>query len=250
LAALPKWLVTNRTIERNDEGTIPEGRRNSYLTSYAGRMRRQGFPPEGIEDALRVENNLRCYPPLPDEEVATIARSVCRYPPGDSIGASPTHSVTPNPEHPPWRCSIDLVQDAPEETEWLIQDVVPAESSVLTVAREGTYKTWLSLDFAKSVAEGIPWLGHDCQAGGVLYLDAENPGPNFRQRLHAVGASLNLHVWRWQDPSFPISLSDPWLKEAGKRFRLIVIDTLKRFTGNRDENMLTIWPRSRNSYGS
>lgn len=240
LAPLPGWLQSRapsqtQPLEAHTHETIPEGRRNTHLTSYAGRMRRQGFPPQAIEDALLVENKLRCSPPLPDEEVETISRSVSRYPAGKLSSESPI-TAPPDPDNPPWRCSVDLVQDVPEETEWLIHDVVPSESIVLTVAREGTYKTWLSLDLARAIAEGIPWLGHESQAGGVLYLDAENPGPNFRQRLHAVGGSLNLHVWRWQDPSFPSSLCDPWLKTAAGRFRLIVIDTLKRFMGGRDEN--------------
>jgi hypothetical protein len=237
-APLPPWLSSRQVplrLEPGQEDVIPQGRRNDTLFRHGMRLRGI-LAAQGIENDLQIKNSLQCKPPLSEEEVASIAVSVSRYEPAHSFTESPVSSEPTDSESPPWRCSIDLVHDAPEETEWLIQDVVPAESSVLTVAREGTYKTWLSLDFAKAVAEGIPWLGHDCQAGGVLYLDAENPGPNFRQRLHAVGASLNLHIWRWQDPSFPISLSDPWLKAAAKRFRLIVIDTLKRFTGNRDEN--------------
>ena len=68
---------------------------------------------------------------------------------------------------------------------------VEVKIGVQHVGREVTFETDASSqEVAKAVAEGLPWLGHDSQAGGVLYLDAENPGPNFRQRLHAVGASL------------------------------------------------------------
>lgn len=60
---------------------IPEGRRNSTLTSYAGMMRAKGMGQEAIEAAIWAENCQKCDPPLPEEDVATIARSVSRYEP-------------------------------------------------------------------------------------------------------------------------------------------------------------------------
>jgi hypothetical protein len=60
---------------------IPEGRRNSTLTSLAGTMRRRGMGFDAIEAALLVTNNRQCDPPLADDEVRRIARSVCRYQP-------------------------------------------------------------------------------------------------------------------------------------------------------------------------
>jgi putative DNA primase/helicase len=60
---------------------ISEGARNSTLTSLAGSMRRKGFSEEAILAALRVDNAKHCDPPLPDAEIARIARSVSRYDP-------------------------------------------------------------------------------------------------------------------------------------------------------------------------
>lgn len=60
---------------------IPEGQRNSTLTSLAGTMRRRGAEEAEILAALHRVNELRCRPPLPDAEVETIAASVARYPP-------------------------------------------------------------------------------------------------------------------------------------------------------------------------
>jgi len=57
-----------------------EGQRNSVLTSIAGSMRRRGMSAEAIEAGLLAENSARCDPPLADEEVRSIARSVLRYP--------------------------------------------------------------------------------------------------------------------------------------------------------------------------
>lgn len=63
---------------------IAEGARNATLTSLAGVMRRKGAGEKAIKAALLVENAARCRPVLPEDEVARIARSVCRYAPEQS----------------------------------------------------------------------------------------------------------------------------------------------------------------------
>jgi hypothetical protein len=60
---------------------IAEGARNAALTSLAGAMRRKGAGEHAIVAALLVENAARCRPMLAEDEVARIARSVCRYAP-------------------------------------------------------------------------------------------------------------------------------------------------------------------------
>ena len=148
-------------------------------------------------------------------------------------------SGTSQISQPLWRCSLDILAETPTEIEWLIDGVLPTESIILASGREGSMKTWLALEWARSVAEGSPWLGRACEAASVLYLDAENPLPVFRQRLEAIGGSRNLNVWRWQDDRFPTSLADARLLEAGQSHRLIVIDSLRRFMMGLDENSAT-----------
>jgi len=65
-------------------GKIAEGGRNDYLASLAGTMRRRGMSRNGIEAALQIENQERCLPPIPEDEVRKIAGSITRYPPGPS----------------------------------------------------------------------------------------------------------------------------------------------------------------------
>jgi putative DNA primase/helicase len=60
---------------------ISEGQRNATLASLAGSMRRKGFGEAAILAALLVENAEHCDPPLPELEVARIARSIGRYAP-------------------------------------------------------------------------------------------------------------------------------------------------------------------------
>jgi len=66
-------------------GPVDEGSRNAHLLSLAGSMRRKGLGEEAIRAALVTENGSRCQPPLPEPEVAAIAKSVARYAPGSPI---------------------------------------------------------------------------------------------------------------------------------------------------------------------
>jgi putative DNA primase/helicase len=63
---------------------IPEGRRNITLISLAGSMRRRGMSQVAIEAGLAAENSQRCNPPLSEDEVRSIARSVGHYLPADT----------------------------------------------------------------------------------------------------------------------------------------------------------------------
>ena len=91
VAEVPAWLIgaignagTSRMKVDTSAEEWPEGERNTRLTSLAGRMRRSGLGADAIAAALLEENRRRCVPPLPDEEVKRIAKSVGRYTPGST----------------------------------------------------------------------------------------------------------------------------------------------------------------------
>ena len=89
-AEAPEWLPVKREAAAPSapapHGSIPAGGRNQTLTSMAGAMRRKGVSAQAIEAAL-LEENKRCSPPLPTDEVKKIAWSIGRYAP------------EPEPEH-------------------------------------------------------------------------------------------------------------------------------------------------------
>lgn len=94
LAPLPGWLLTaalsGARPSRKDVLELPirQGSRNSYLASFAGRLRRQGTDGSDLIARLMEENTRRCVPPLVREEVERIAASISRYPgpSSDAIG--------------------------------------------------------------------------------------------------------------------------------------------------------------------
>ncbi len=92
-AEMPSWLVdeirkvgTKLTVKKKAADPalrkkISEGGRNNHLTSLAGALRRKGIGEDGILATLRAENSDRLEPPLDDETVVAIAKSITRYQP-------------------------------------------------------------------------------------------------------------------------------------------------------------------------
>lgn len=111
IAPCPPWVLEVATVSsraRQSESEpdrissrVPEGRRNTTLTSLAGAMRRKGASEPAILAALREENAQRCAPPLSDREVAEIVRSVARYPSEtEKVTSSSTDSSAAEHERP------------------------------------------------------------------------------------------------------------------------------------------------------
>lgn len=95
---------------RGPAGPLPDvvvmGGRNQTLASLAGSLRRRGASEAAILAALETENQVRCDPPLPDDEVAKIAHSVARYEPApprpeQDRGDPHHHQNGDRPESPP-----------------------------------------------------------------------------------------------------------------------------------------------------
>ncbi len=79
--------------------TVIEGNRNASLASRAGSMRRNALSTDAIEAALLVINREQCSPPLDDNEVRNIARSIGRYAPAKPLNQS-APPVAPEPTWP------------------------------------------------------------------------------------------------------------------------------------------------------
>lgn len=58
---------------------ITPGSRNSCLTSYAGKLRGQGYTADEIAVKVHKMNQTKCEPPLPKEEIENIIRSIMKY---------------------------------------------------------------------------------------------------------------------------------------------------------------------------
>jgi uncharacterized protein (DUF927 family) len=84
--AVPTAVFPTLAEQQQVEHPIPVGARNETLFRLAASLRAKGLTVEAIEAALLAENALKCDPPLPEDEVRTIAKSVGRYPEGSTTG--------------------------------------------------------------------------------------------------------------------------------------------------------------------
>ena len=88
LREVPPWLRELLTkASSNGTGSaarvghaIPNGERDSTLTSLASSMRRRGMQEPAILAALVETNRLQCRPPLSEEQVEKIAKSIGNKP--------------------------------------------------------------------------------------------------------------------------------------------------------------------------
>lgn len=152
---------------------IPEGRRDSALTSLAGTMRRKGMSVEAITAALAAENKAHCKPPLSAADVERIAGSVARYEPADPAAAEPA----PSEFFIDWE---SFWQRDRSEEEWIYPDVLARGRGHALYASHKAGKSLLMLYMAAKVATGsMPVV--------VIYLDYEMTEEDVYDRLDEMG---------------------------------------------------------------
>ncbi|HEY6115099.1 MAG TPA: AAA family ATPase [Candidatus Dormibacteraeota bacterium] len=222
VAAAPTWLLAlldaPRAAPRRDMSAgapFPEGGRNSGLTAEAGRLRRRGISQPALEVELLEINRARCQPPLPDDEVLTIARSVGRYPPDpvavadDALEARvQAKGPVPSSEDKRKVVSSRIVDAAPTEGDelvivsaadvearavrWLWKGHLPAGMLSILDGDPGNGKSSIVADWMARVTTGRDWPdGERCELGGAIYVQAEDPEEEVViPRLRAAGADI------------------------------------------------------------
>lgn len=233
ITPLPKWLkercyspktissasVTEQRLTETPK-IIHEGRRNTTLTSIAGRLRFKGFEVDEIESTLSSLNAKRCQPPLPQAEVHQIARSIGRYEKGRNFNArrsSPncaTHASSGD-EHTPsnqdWD-SLDLSQGSihsmldkpPRRQEFLIKDILPKDIVAVLAGAGSMGKGYATLQLAFSVATGLPWLDMETESpGSVLMLSSEDDAQEIHRRIWKIARYYRENVCKPEEwPKF------------------------------------------------
>lgn len=130
-------------------------------------------------------------------------------------------------------------------SEWTIRKVLPTECTGLVYGAWGTCKTFVLIDMAGCIANGIDWHGKKTQAGTVFYLAGEGHG-GFARRMAAWeagnGASMARVAFRTmpevRKPDELAAVADEIERLASERGtpRLIVLDTLFTALDGGDEN--------------
>ena len=183
------------------------------------------------------------------------AESIVYLPPAaeDAEPALDAEAFEPEPALVPAESKIriepwDTIQDEP--VEWLIQDVLPRKGFSALFGPPGSFKSFVALDIAHSVATGSAWMGKEVSVpGAVLYICGEGHGgvgARIRAcRLHhktepgakvyVIRHQLNLRSSKEDIQQLHLAISNLVQREE-IRFELVQVDTLARAFGGGNEN--------------
>ncbi|MFD6914049.1 AAA family ATPase [Streptomyces virginiae] len=125
----------------------------------------------------------------------------------------------------------------------VIADLLYKDTLTRVYGASGTFKSFMTLDFAGCVGTGTPWHGQATSQGGVLYLVAEGI-KGIRKRVRAWEQHYGRRMTGVRFLPRPVQAMDPeWmlLIELCRRQQpaLIIIDTQARITVGIEENSNT-----------
>lgn len=134
------------------------------------------------------------------------------------------------------------------KTNWLIQDVIEADTLALIFGDPGTYKSFLAVDFACCVASGKDFNGKPVKRGPVFYIAGEGKnGIARRFKAWSVRHQIPMDKLNLFLSTSPVGIGDEGAPEKvlaeikraighNSAPTLIVVDTLARNFGAGDEN--------------
>ena len=233
--------------------TFPEGYRNQGLTSIAGSLRHIGLSFEAILSALFAVNEERCDPPLFDDEVEQIARSVSRYEPeGDvgieaALGEQAAEDLTR--DHTDYGFVwADTLKDEYEPIDEVVEGLIAAEQMTLIYGASNSGKTFWALYLAAAIASGEPFHGRRTDGGLVIYVAAEAP-ESVKKRVMAIKKFTGWNLENLAILPYPLDFhaSDQSALgliraikgvegERGMKARAIFGDTMARMSPGANEN--------------
>jgi hypothetical protein len=174
-------------------GGFSEGGRNTHLTSWGGKLRRDGASEGEIADALLALNQTLCSPPLPEREVRVIAQSVARYPVGEGdmrLSPPPSASYVPAVVAEGEVAGVRMVgnlaklynldtYEADMEhagIQWVIDQWLVRGQLHLTVGQEKLGKSTQAWRRVEAISRDLPYLNLAVHPGRVLVMTEMSPG--------------------------------------------------------------------------
>lgn len=236
--------------EREGPLVIPEGQRNRTVFSFAATLRGNGLDYQGIRFMVSDYNDRYCDPPLPEEELDTICRSVCgKYRPGDPVAGSLRNAWDDFKDLGEWvetkpkkieqleaesMASLSLRHIDPPK--FVIPGMIPYGITILASPPKFG-KSWMCLDMAISVATGTEFMGLPTNKDGVIYLALEDGDYRLQDRGRKVANGRDLPENLLLVKQAPI-LTEGLLQQisnlldkTGRNIGMIIIDTLQKVRG-------------------
>ena len=151
----------------------------------------------------------------------------------------------PGPKLPPLVDAFDLIGSDLERPPELVEGILHRGSKMVIGGGSKSFKTWVLIDLAASVATGSPWWGFDTEQGKVLYMNFEIQDVFFRDRLFEVTDAKDcqldpgqLTYWGLRGKAADLRKLMPKIvaELKDKNYSLIIFDPIYKGLGDRDEN--------------
>lgn len=237
----PKWVADALL-------GVGHGSRNDTCAKLAGYYAGKGIPKD-IALIMMVNWDGNNNPPLGMLEVETTVNSVYktsyRYTPPASVveaQSKKTFNVINMDSY--------MKEYGDNAVTWIIPDWLPEQTIAFAVSPPGTYKTWMLLDLAVSVASGTDFLGkfEVSNKGPVLMIQQEDHHGGLAERLGVImnsrygmlyecskeefGVFIPPELPIYFHPDRQLKFNDKWIMDELEKIvaeikpRLVIIDPL------------------------
>lgn len=120
--------------------------------------------------------------------------------------------------------------------EFLVEDILPTGTSILSAASK-IGKSWMVLDMGLAIAAGAPFMGHNAEQCGVLYLALEDSLTRLQDRMNKILDGKKApagFLFAIEAPTLDTGLLDNLdaILEQYPDTKLIIIDTLQKIRGS------------------
>ena len=199
MGTFPLDLLKNRK-DRSDENSetwlketlkgVMSGGRNNAAAKLAGYFFSKSLNFDVVSGIL-TDWNMKNDPPLNQEELMTTINSVYKL----NTRNAPSCILSEEKEGKKLAGAFDLMtlkgyfhEFNIEGTSWLVDEWLPMNSIAFMISPPESYKTWLLLDLAVSVASGLPFLGkfEVNRPGPVLLIQQEDSHSGIIERLSLI----------------------------------------------------------------
>ncbi len=135
----------------------------------------------------------------------------------------------------------ELLTQTFDDVEWIVDGLIPAESIVILSGQPACYKTWILLEFAIQIAQGLPVFKHfDSEKTGVLIVDEESGARLLQKRIKSMWTSVcgdvPIHILSYANFSVKENTIEHLIRYSQEKgIGLVIFDSLVRIHKS-DEN--------------
>jgi hypothetical protein len=254
-----------RSLLRRGAVAISGAGGNAFTYQVFAQLRDLGVSREKSLGLLLADDgwNAGCRPPWSEEELETIGNNAWQYAQNEPANVDNRSAAEVFGTNEAFREALAKTEKAksryrlmsaedfdnePEPT-WIVQNLIPADSTVLWIGPSQAFKSFLLLDVFLGVASGTQTFGHTPSKGCVLYgalEDLRNVGKTRRRAWQTAKGLSSDKLENFRASMVPYVQEvhgevDEWCQEISswlgdRKLALLAIDTAGKVLGGLSEN--------------